>query len=100
MKKIRKTKAGFTFLEMILVVAIIVILAGVIMLSVGTYIQNAKDKSNEAEQVRQSAYVNIMSSEARMSALGFGNTGSNIRVVEADSAVLVAPAGASESSGS
>ncbi len=90
MKKIRKTKAGFTFVEIILVIAIIVILAGVIMLSVGTYIQNAKNKSNEADQVRQSAYVNIMSSEARMSELGFGNTGS-VHVVNAAASSAAAP---------
>ncbi len=71
MKRIHKTKVGFTLLEMIIVVAIIVILAGVITMSVGTYISNAKARSAQADDVRSSALVNIQSSEARMVELGF-----------------------------
>jgi type IV pilus assembly protein PilA len=42
MKKIQKTKKGFTLVEMVLVIAIIVILAAVLALSIGTYIGRAK----------------------------------------------------------
>jgi prepilin-type N-terminal cleavage/methylation domain-containing protein len=41
MKKIQKTKKGFTLIEMILVIAIIVILASVLFIAIGGYIQNA-----------------------------------------------------------
>lgn len=73
MKRIRKSKIGFTLLEMVIVVAIIAILAGVITISIGTFISNSKAKSISAEDARSSAVVNIQSSEARMSELGFNN---------------------------
>ena len=41
MKKIQKTKKGFTLIEMILVIAIIVILASVLFISISGYIANA-----------------------------------------------------------
>lgn len=42
MKKIQKSKKGFTLVEMVLVIAIIVILAAVLVLGVGTYLTKAK----------------------------------------------------------
>ena len=42
MKKIQKSKKGFTLVEMVLVIAIIVILAAVLVLGIGTYLQKAK----------------------------------------------------------
>ena len=42
MKKIQKNKKGFTLIEMVLVIAIIVILAAVMIIGIGTYINNAK----------------------------------------------------------
>ena len=42
MKKIQKTKKGFTLIEMVLVIAIIVILAAVLALSIGSYLSKAK----------------------------------------------------------
>lgn len=47
MVRIHKSKRGFTLIEMILVIAIIVILASVLFIAIGGYIQNAntaKDK--------------------------------------------------------
>ena len=41
MKKIQKSKKGFTLIEMILVIAIIVILASVLFISITGYINNA-----------------------------------------------------------
>ena len=90
MKRICKSKIGFSLLEIIIVVAIIAILAGVMVMSIGTYISNAKAKSNEAELSRRSVVTNIISSEARMNSLGFGNT-ANVRVVGPSSGVPSVP---------
>ena len=46
MKKIQKTKKGFTLVEMVLVIAIIVILAAVLALSIGTYLRRAKNAAS------------------------------------------------------
>ena len=46
MKKIQKTKKGFTLVEMVLVIAIIVILAAVLALSIGTYLSRAKNAAS------------------------------------------------------
>ena len=43
MKKIQKSKKGFTLIEMVLVIAIIVILAAVLILGSGGYLQRAKN---------------------------------------------------------
>ena len=42
MKKIVKSRKGFTLVEMVLVIAIIVILAAVLVLGIGTYLNKAK----------------------------------------------------------
>jgi type IV pilus assembly protein PilA len=41
MKKVNKSRKGFTLIEMVLVIAIIVILAAVLMFGVGGYLQKA-----------------------------------------------------------
>ena len=47
MKKIRtKSKSGFTLIEMVLVIAIIVILAAVLVMSIGSYINRAKNAAS------------------------------------------------------
>ena len=43
MKKIQKTKKGFTLIEMVLVIAIIVILAAVLIMGVGGYLAKARN---------------------------------------------------------
>ncbi len=43
MKKIQKNRKGFTLVEMVLVIAIIVILAAVVFFSVSDYLNKAKD---------------------------------------------------------
>lgn len=50
MKKIQKSKKGFTLVEMVLVIAIIVILAAVLILGVGTYLNKAKAASSSIRQ--------------------------------------------------
>lgn len=42
MRKIGKTRRGFTLVEMVLVLAIIVILAGVLVIGIGTYLNKAR----------------------------------------------------------
>jgi len=46
MRKIGKTRKGFTLVEMVLVIAIIVILAGVLVVSIGSYLNKAKMASS------------------------------------------------------
>lgn len=48
MKKIQKNKKGFTLIEMVLVIAIILILASVLIISIGGYIANAKKATAKA----------------------------------------------------
>jgi len=78
MNRIIKSRRGFALAEMILVIAIIVILASVITLSVHTYLDKAGEAKTTADSRRTSVLVNIRSSEANMNALGFGNTGTNV----------------------
>ena len=54
MKKIQKTKKGFTLIEMVLVIAIIVILAAVLVMSIGTYLQRAKNAASSVEDHNKS----------------------------------------------
>ena len=83
MKRIRKSKFGFSLLELVIVVAIVVILAAVMVMSIDTYLSNAYAKSDIAEQSRTSAVTNIRASEDRMVELGFAqSTASHVRVVD------------------
>ena len=59
MKKIQKSKKGFTLVEMVLVIAIIVILAAVLLLGVATYIQRAQATASSVKAHNSSVeYVN------------------------------------------
>jgi len=49
MKKIQKSKKGFTLIEMVLVIAIIVILASVMVIAVGGYLNKAKSAKAKVE---------------------------------------------------
>jgi len=42
MRRIGKTRKGFTLVEMVLVIAIIVILAGVLVIGIGSYLNKAR----------------------------------------------------------
>ena len=46
MKKIRKSKKGFTLIEMILVTAILVILAAVLILNIAGYVERAHNAAS------------------------------------------------------
>lgn len=50
MKKIQKNKKGFTLVEMVLVIAIIVILAAVVFFSVADYLNKAKSATSKIEE--------------------------------------------------
>ena len=49
MKKISKSKKGFTLVEMVLVIAIIVILAAVMLMSIGQYLEKAKTAASKVD---------------------------------------------------
>ncbi len=50
MKKIQKNKKGFTLVEMVLVIAIIVILAAVVFFSVADYLNKAKSATSKIQE--------------------------------------------------
>ncbi len=50
MKKIQKSKKGFTLVEMVLVIAIIVILAAVLIIGVTQYLNAANAASNSISE--------------------------------------------------
>ncbi|MBR5424916.1 MAG: type II secretion system GspH family protein [Clostridiales bacterium] len=50
MLKIRKTKKGFTLVEMVLVIAIIVILSMVIFFSVASYLGKAQSATSSVKE--------------------------------------------------
>lgn len=49
MRKLSKSKKGFTLIEMVLVIAIIVILAAVLIMNVGTYLEKSKSAASSVE---------------------------------------------------
>lgn len=60
MKKIQKNKKGFTLVEMVLVIAIIVILAAVVFFSVAEYLNRAKSATSKIEE-HNSAIADVTS---------------------------------------
>ena len=57
MKKVRKLNSrGFTLIEMVLVIAIIVILAAVMVMSVGDYLGRARNAASSLADHRSSIY--------------------------------------------
>ncbi|MBR5976093.1 MAG: prepilin-type N-terminal cleavage/methylation domain-containing protein [Clostridiales bacterium] len=63
MKKINKNKSGFTLIEMVLVIAIIVILAVIVWFNVAEYMGKAKSATSKIEQ-HQSAVNTVTSAIA------------------------------------
>ncbi len=50
MKTVFKSKVGFTLIEMVLVLAIIVILAAIVALQIGGYMQRAKNVASSVSE--------------------------------------------------
>lgn len=65
MKKIQKSKKGFTLVEMVLVIAIIVILAAVLVLGIGAYLNKARLAASSVKEHNSSVeYVsNVINQE-------------------------------------
>ncbi|HAW16504.1 MAG: type II secretion system protein [Clostridiales bacterium] len=58
MRKVFKSKRGFTLIEMVLVIAIIVILAAVLVMSISTYLNRAKNAASSLKDHNDSiSYV-------------------------------------------
>lgn len=71
MRKLKKTKRGFTLVELVLVLAIIIILASVTALSVSDILNNSKKgQSSVAEEVT-TMKQNIQSKESNLKGYGF-----------------------------
>ena len=87
MRKLIKNKAGFSLIEMVLVIAIIVILAAVFAMSITAYLNTANNKSNEASRERSVAVSNMRECESRMVSLRFAPSDANINVVRPTSSV-------------
>ena len=66
MKKISKSRKGFTLVEMILVIAIIVILASVLVLGIGTYLERARAAASSATQHNSSISVVVSQIDAAL----------------------------------
>ena len=49
MSKLSKSKKGFTLIEMVLVIAIIVILAAVLVMNISTYLDKAKSATSSVQ---------------------------------------------------
>ena len=59
MRKIGKTRAGFTLVEMVLVIAIIVILASVLVIGIGSYLNKARKAADSVTMHNSSVeYLN------------------------------------------
>lgn len=59
MKRVVKNKKGFTLVEMVLVIAIIVILSAVMLMSIGNYLDKAKTAADDLKKHNDSvSYIN------------------------------------------
>ncbi|OPZ85590.1 MAG: putative major pilin subunit [Firmicutes bacterium ADurb.Bin419] len=71
MHRFNKSKKGFTLLEMILVVCIILILASVVIAGVRGYIKKSNDVSNNLSSVGTSVHNANASYESKFVNYGF-----------------------------
>ncbi|MBP5187027.1 MAG: prepilin-type N-terminal cleavage/methylation domain-containing protein [Clostridiales bacterium] len=71
MSRIYKTKRGFTLVEMVIVIAIIVILASVVTFSIARYINKGNSGSESLATEREAFQANNVSRNAAFVAAGF-----------------------------
>ena len=71
MRRLSKNRKGFTLVELVVVLCIIVILASVTALSVSTYIQRAQDAQDSVSDEVNAAKNNISMSESKLASYGF-----------------------------
>ncbi len=56
MRKTMKTKKAFTLIEMVLVVAIVLIIAGVMLMGIGTYVSSAHSAADSVSSYNEDLY--------------------------------------------
>lgn len=66
MRRFYKSKQGFTLIEMVLVIAIIVILAAVLVMGLGTYVNRAKNAASSVKTHNESISVGVSAIDAQM----------------------------------
>ncbi|MCQ2527807.1 MAG: type II secretion system GspH family protein [Saccharofermentans sp.] len=71
MIKLNKTKKGFTLIELVLVIAVIVILAGVLVMNISTYLDRAKNGSKEVDEGVSSYKGKVQSLEGQITGYKF-----------------------------
>ena len=75
MRRVAKSKRGYTLIEMLLVIAIIMILAAVVGIGVNDIYQNSKDAQSSVgvgvEDVRNNSEKGISARENKLAGLGF-----------------------------
>lgn len=67
MKKVSKSRKGFTLVEMVLVIAIIVILASVLVMGIGTYLDKARAAASSATSHNSSISILVDEIDAELS---------------------------------
>lgn len=71
MIKIHKSKVGFTLIEMVLVIAIILILSSVLIIGVGTYLDKAKSAAEKVSAENESFSSNNDQINSKFVDLGY-----------------------------
>ena len=72
MRKVYKTRHGFTLLEIVIVIAIIVMLAAVVGLSVSGFMSKSNEGSASVHKQKESLQANNALKESKFVACGFG----------------------------
>ena len=71
MNRVYKTKRGFTLVEVVLVIAIIVLLAAVVGLSINGLVSKGNEASDSVHQERVSQQANNAAKDSKFVELGF-----------------------------
>ena len=71
MRRVYKSKAGFTLAEMVLVIAIIVILAAALALNVADWLNTSKEAESRVNASAAAVSKDAATSEAMLKSYGF-----------------------------